>query len=164
VNELPLPAHGSAELLATYLRVRLVRNGRDVGFAAAVNQAHRLATGRLVLLLNSDVRFHPGALSAMVRFLADRPDAAGVSSFHLNPDGSFQQHYVQLPSFPAAVALVTSWRRTPWFRGALRTFQLRGQDFSRPRPLASGSCMLLRREALGPLPVPQLTSSPTDRR
>jgi GT2 family glycosyltransferase len=141
---------GSAELLAADPGVRLIRNSRNVGFAAAVNQAYRAATGELVLLLNSDVRFHPGALDTMVRFLRDRPDAAGVSPLYLNPDGTFQQHYVQLPSFAASLALFTMLRRVPGFRGALHRFEMRGQDFSRPRELASGSCLLLRAAVVSP--------------
>ncbi|NLU78542.1 glycosyltransferase family 2 protein [Micromonospora sp. HNM0581] len=140
----------SADLLAQWPRVRLIRNSRNVGFAAAVNQAYREARGELILLLNSDVAFHPGALSTMVAFLHDRPEVAGVSPLYLNPDGTFQQHYVQQPSFAAALALVTALRRVPGFRHALHTFQMRGEDFSRPRQLASGSCMLLRRCALAP--------------
>ncbi|GAB3933573.1 hypothetical protein GCM10027614_04760 [Micromonospora vulcania] len=115
-----------------------------------MNQAYRQATGQLILLLNSDVRFHPGALSRMIDHLRERPEAAGVSPLYLNPDGTFQQHYVRLPSFTATIALVTAWRKLPGFRQALHTFQMRGEDFSRPRRLASGSCMLLRRDVLEP--------------
>jgi GT2 family glycosyltransferase len=140
----------SAEMLARYPGVHLIRNESNVGFAAAVNQAYRQATGRLILLLNSDVRFHKGSLSTMAAFLRDRPGAAGVSPLCLNPDGSFQQHYIAQPSFAAALALVTVLRRVPGFRGALHTFRMLGQDFSRPRQLASGSCLLLRANALHP--------------
>ena len=141
---------GSADLLAADNRVRLIRNGHNTGFAAAVNQAYRAARGELILLLNSDVTLHEGALATMVDFLRDNPDAAGVSPLYLNPDGSFQQHYVQLPSLPAALALFTMLRRVPGFRGALHRFEMRGQDFSVPRELASASCLLLRRRALWP--------------
>ncbi|WFE53759.1 glycosyltransferase family 2 protein [Micromonospora sp. WMMD1155] len=140
---------GSADMLADQPRVRLIRNSHNTGFAAAVNQAYRRSTGQLVLLLNSDVRFHPGALSRMIDHLRERPDVAGVSPLYLNPDGTFQQHYVQQPSFAATIALVTALRRLPGFRQALHRFQMRGEDFSRPRQLASGSCMLLRRTVLG---------------
>lgn len=136
---------GSAELLAAHPRVRLIRNPRNVGFAPAVNQAFRASRGTLILLLNSDVRFHPGALDTLVQFLRDRPDAAGVSPLYLNPDGTFQQHYVREPSFLGALALFTSLRKLPGFRGALHRFEMRGEDFSKPRQLASGSCQLLRR-------------------
>ncbi|MEU0548419.1 glycosyltransferase family 2 protein [Micromonospora sp. NPDC005979] len=140
---------GSADMLCDQPRVRLIRNSHNTGFAAAVNQAYRRSTGPLVLLLNSDIRFHPGALGRMIDHLRERPDVAGVSPLYLNPDGTFQQHYVQQPSFVATIALVTALRRLPGFRQALNRFQMRGEDFSRPRRLASGSCMLLRRAVLG---------------
>ncbi|MFV2017271.1 glycosyltransferase family 2 protein [Micromonospora sp. LOL_023] len=139
---------GSAELLAGHPRVRLLRNEHNIGFAAAVNQAYRQSQGDLILLLNSDVLFHPGTLSTMVEHLHQHPEAAGVSPLYLNPDGTFQQHYVNLPSFAATIALVTALRKLPAFRQALHRFQMRGEDFSRPRLLASGSCMLLRRQVL----------------
>ncbi|WP_432826440.1 glycosyltransferase family 2 protein [Dactylosporangium sp. CA-092794] len=139
---------GSADLLAADPQVRLLRNDRNVGFAAAVNQAYRAATAPLVLLLNSDVRFHPGALDTMLDLLRDRPDIAGVSPLYLNPDGTFQQHYVQQPGLAAALGLVTVLWRLPGFRQARHRFEMRGEDFSRPRELASGSCMLLRRSIL----------------
>jgi GT2 family glycosyltransferase len=139
---------GSTELLAADDRVYLIRNDHNVGFAAAVNQAYRAATGDLILLLNSDVTLHEGALEIMVDFLRDHPDAAGVSPLYLNPNGTFQQHYVQLPSLAACLALFTALRRVPGFRGALRRFEMRGQDFSKPRELGSGSCQMLRRQAL----------------
>ena len=43
---------GSTEVLAAEDRVQLIRNDHNVGFAAAVNQAYRAATGELILLLN----------------------------------------------------------------------------------------------------------------
>jgi GT2 family glycosyltransferase len=140
---------GSADMLAAHPDVRLIRNPRNVGFAAAVNQAYRAANAELILVLNSDVRLRPGALRTMVSFLRDNQHAAGVSPLYLNPDGTFQQHYVQLPGLRAAVALFTGLRRLPQFRTALHRFEMRGEDFSQPRQLASGSCLLLRRTALG---------------
>lgn len=146
-------ADGSAELLAADGRVRLIRNDRNVGFAAAVNQAFREATGELILLLNSDVEMRPDALAIMVGFLGDRPDAAGVSPLYLNPDGTFQQHYVQFPSLAACLALWTALKRLGPFRRALDRFRMQGEDFSRPRELASASCVLVRTRVFGPGPV-----------
>lgn len=140
---------GSADLLAGDPRVHLITNRHNVGFAAAMNQARRQAGGDLLLLLNSDVQLHPGSLSTMVRFLREHPDAAGVSPRYLNPDGTFQQHYVQLPSLAACLALFTAFKKVPWFRDALHRFEMRGEDFSVPRELASGSCLLLRAEVVG---------------
>ncbi|GAA5027197.1 glycosyltransferase [Actinopolymorpha pittospori] len=143
---------GSAEMLADWPRVHLVRNEVNTGFAAAVNQAYARAGGAYVLLLNSDIQFRPGALSVLARFLHDHPDAAGVAPLYLNPDGTIQQHYMRLPSFPSALAAATALRWLPGFRQALNSYLMRGADFSRARPVEqpSASCLLLRRRDLDP--------------
>ncbi|GDY33551.1 glycosyltransferase [Gandjariella thermophila] len=142
---------GSADVLATYRDIVWIRNDTNVGFAAAVNQAYRHATGELILLLNSDICLGPGALTALVRFLRQRPDAAGVAPLYLNPDGTLQQHYMRLPTFRSALALGTVLRFLPGFHRAWRDHVLAGEEFSRPRPVPqpSVSCLLLRRGVLG---------------
>jgi GT2 family glycosyltransferase len=141
---------GSAEMLAADPRIRLIRNDRNLGFAAAVNQAYRAAAGELILILNSDIVFHENSLTTMVEFLHRNPDAAGVSPLYLNLDGTFQQHYVQLPEYAASLALFTVLHRVPGFRGALWRFQRRGLDHSQPCELSSASCLLLRSRVVGP--------------
>ncbi|MGP3924095.1 glycosyltransferase [Streptomyces sp. 8N616] len=143
---------GSAEMLAARDDVFLIRNPENRGFAAAVNQAYAGASGELILLLNSDVRLRPATLAALVRFLHDRREAAGVAPLYLNPDGTIQQHYLRLPTFTSALALATVLRKLPGFRGAMRRYLMAGEAFSRPRPVEqpSASCLLLRRSVLGP--------------
>jgi GT2 family glycosyltransferase len=71
--------------------VRLIENDTNVGFARANNQAAQIATGRYVLLLNSDTELHPGALQTMVTFLEEHPEAGAVGARLLNSDGSLQE-------------------------------------------------------------------------
>ncbi|GAA1880485.1 glycosyltransferase [Streptantibioticus ferralitis] len=141
---------GSAEMLAARDDVLLIRNAENRGFAAAVNQANARARGELVLLLNSDVRMRPGALAVLVRFLRDRPEAAGVAPLYLNPDGTIQQHYMRLPTFTSALALATGLRKMPGFRRAMRRYLMAEEDFTAPRQVEqpSASCLLLRRGVL----------------
>lgn len=144
-------ADGSVELLRARARVRLIENDRNVGFAAAVNQAFSLARSRLVLLLNSDIEFIPGSLDILVRFLRDRPEVAGVGPLYLNPDGSFQQHHYRLPTVPMLLASASApLRRLPPFGRSFRRYRMLDIDFSAPRPVEqpSASCLLLRREVL----------------
>ena len=61
---------GSGEVLERRDEITLIRNDRNLGFAAAVNQAYRRSTGEFVLLLNSDVELIPDAMSTMTRFLS----------------------------------------------------------------------------------------------
>ena len=52
-------------------RVTLVLNERNVGFAAAVNQGLRVATGRSIVILNDDVIVTPDWLTGLVHHLED---------------------------------------------------------------------------------------------
>ena len=92
---------GSAESLAHRSDIRFVANPENRGYAAAVNQAYALARGDLILLLNSDIRFTPGALATLVEFLEQHSEVAGVGPRYLNPDGSPQAHHYRLPTFTA---------------------------------------------------------------
>lgn len=144
-------ADGSVEMLRARHDIDLVQNGRNLGYAAAVNQAFAQARGRLVLLLNSDIEFVAGSLDALVRFLDRRPDVAGVGPLYLNPDGSFQQHHFRLPTVPALLANSSApLRRLPTLARSLERYRMLDVDFSTPQPVEqpSASCLLLRRGAL----------------
>ncbi len=130
---------GSIDMLAEYRDVVLIRNSANAGFAMAVNQAYAQANGEMILLLNSDVRFRRGALDALVRFLGDRPEAAGVAPLYLDSHGAVQQHYMRLPTFRSALALGTSLRLLPGFRKVWRAHVMEGEDFSIARPVPQSS-------------------------
>jgi GT2 family glycosyltransferase len=58
--------------------IRLIENASNLGFAAAVNQGARAATGRWLALLNPDAFAEPGWLAALVAAAGANP---GVHSF-----------------------------------------------------------------------------------
>ena len=81
-------ADGSVAMIeARHPEVTLVANLRNVGFAAATNQAARLAHGRYLLLLNPDTRVLPGAIERLVRFLDRHPEAGIVAPRNLDGAG-----------------------------------------------------------------------------
>lgn len=144
---------GSAAALAKRGDITLVRNDRNAGYAAAVNQAFRLSEGRFVLLLNSDVELLPGAFRALVTFLEDHPTLAGSAPLYVNPDRTPQPFHFRFPTFAVTLANGSALvRRLPGARRRLRSFQMLDDDFSRPRPVPqpSASCLLLRRSCLSP--------------
>ena len=103
-------ADGSADLVEReFPGVRLLRNTRNVGFAAANNQALRLAQGRYALLLNPDTVVLDGAIAATAEFM-DRTPGAGVATCKvLNEDRSFQTCYGE--SFPSIGFILTGGSR-----------------------------------------------------
>ena len=142
---------GSVELLRRLPDVILIENDENRGYAEAVNQAYARSTGRLVLLLNSDIEFRPGALSALLQFLDEHPRAAGVGPRYLNPDGSPQQHHFRLPTMSMLMASSSRvFRALPGFSGSLRRYRMDDDDFSCARQVEqpSASVLLLRRSAL----------------
>ena len=65
---------GSADIVAQkHPEVTLLRNERNLGFAAAVNQGVRASHGSWVLLLNPDMEARPGAVAALYRFAPGQP-------------------------------------------------------------------------------------------
>jgi GT2 family glycosyltransferase len=146
-------ADGTAEALASRTDIELLRNGENVGFAAAVNQAYRRARGEFVLLLNSDLELEPGGLEALVQFLRDRPDAAGAAPLYRNPDGSPQQFHFRLPTFAMLLANASALvRLLPGSKRLIRDHWMLDEAFDKPLPVPqpSASCLLLRRAFLTP--------------
>lgn len=92
--------NGSRDGSADYARragARVVAFARNRGFAAAVNAGLRLARGRHVLLLNSDVELTPEALSAGLTLLDAEPRVGVVGPALVHPDGRPQRSVHVLP-------------------------------------------------------------------
>jgi GT2 family glycosyltransferase len=63
-------ADGSVDWMAThYPAIRLLRNERNLGFAAACNQGAAAASGEALFFLNQDTRVQPGWLKTLVEGL-----------------------------------------------------------------------------------------------
>jgi GT2 family glycosyltransferase len=75
------------ELEAMFGGLRVIRNGSNVGYARANNQALALARGVYLLLLNPDVRLDPGALTSAVTFLERNPGVSILGARVLRPNG-----------------------------------------------------------------------------
>ncbi|RME69418.1 MAG: glycosyltransferase family 2 protein [Chloroflexi bacterium] len=153
---------GSAEMVRDqFPSVRLIASSRNLGFAGGNNAALRalgfgdpsLPGDRLpeaVLLLNPDTRVHPGALTAITGFLADRPRAGIVGARLVYGDGSFQhsafdfpglrQLAIELLPLPARLTETRLNGRYP------RAWYEQGRPFRIGHPL--GAAMTVRREAI----------------
>ncbi|OQA93458.1 MAG: N-acetylglucosaminyl-diphospho-decaprenol L-rhamnosyltransferase [Microgenomates group bacterium ADurb.Bin219] len=84
------------------IKLSLIENKENLGFAKAVNQGLRQFEGGVVLLLNSDTQVKPGALEKLLEFEKKvRPAIIGLKM--LNPDGSVQGSVFNLPTAKRAV-------------------------------------------------------------
>jgi len=112
---------GSPELISeAFPEVCLLPQCENLGFARAVNAALRVATGTLVLLLNSDTLVPPGALARCVSALEEDPGVDVLGCRLVGEDGRVQSSCGLFPSL-----------RTLWWQNAFSVvFRLLG-----PRPV-----------------------------
>lgn len=82
---------GSADFVAShYPDVRLIRNERNLGFAAGNNQGLRVGTGDVLVLLNQDTAVQAGWLKALVKAVVSDPTCGIAGGKALYPDGRIQ--------------------------------------------------------------------------
>jgi GT2 family glycosyltransferase len=141
---------GSPQMVAQrYPHVKLIANERNVGFAAANNQAIRQASGQFVLLLNPDAFVHPGAVPVLVQFMRSLPKAGFCGALLLNEDGTIQPSARRFPT-PGRF-LATRLRPLARLTGAPHGFDMHGQQPpSTPIPAdwTSGACLMVRSSAI----------------
>jgi GT2 family glycosyltransferase len=147
---------GSADMVAdTFPAVRLIRNTRNVGFAAANNQGFAIASGRHVLLLNSDTIVHGDVLKKSVEWLDMHPKVAAMGCRVLNTDGTVQNTCSMYPSLLNQILLTSGLSRLPWPR-FLGRYQMADwkRDVEREVEVISGCYLLVRKsviDEIGPL-------------
>jgi GT2 family glycosyltransferase len=138
---------GSADMVtAEFPSVHLIRNAKNMGFAAANNQALRIATGRHVMLLNSDTLVHGDVLPRTVAYLDTHPHVGVMGPRILNSDGTTQVSATAFPSLGmlrlqtlglTRFARFDRYRMTNWDRRDEREVEV-----------ISGCAMLIRKSAM----------------
>ena len=129
----------------------VIAQTRNTGFAAATNTGFTASRGEFVLLLNPDTLLHAGALEGLVGFLRENPAAGAAGPRILNPDGTLQRTGMSAPSLWNLVAdtlfLDRAFPRSRIFGRHRRLYD--DPDVSAEVEYLQGSCLLLRRTAIG---------------
>jgi GT2 family glycosyltransferase len=142
---------GSAAMVrAEFPTVKLIENAQNRGFAAANNQALRLASGRYTLLLNPDTLIVDDAISQCVRYADLHPDVGVVGCQVLENENRISN---------TGFAFPTPWNVFLALSGLSRAFprsRIFGQpdlgwwkrDSEQDLDVIPGMFMLVRREAI----------------
>jgi hypothetical protein len=132
--------------------VRLIRNPRNLGFAAANNLGIRASSGAFVLLLNSDTIVPAGAVDRLVAALERHPGAAVAGPRLVDADGAPELSFGRVLSpwneLRQRVLGALYRRRVP----AVRRWVARWVTSEHWPDWVSGACLLVRRgdaEAVG---------------
>lgn len=97
-------ADGSADMVAArFPWITLVRNAQNDGYAIGNNLGAEHATGRYLLLLNSDTAVGPGVLTFLVDFLEQHPEHGACAPRLVCEDGTIQRSCKTFPDLWTAV-------------------------------------------------------------
>ncbi len=147
---------GSLAHLDTFLadkRLSIIRNERNLGFAAACNVGAKVSGADALLFLNPDCVLMAGALRGMMDALLSDAATGMVGGFLCNPDGSEQPGGRRVFPTPrrAFIRAFGLSRLSGLFPNFCADFLLHREPLP-AEPVAveaiSGACMLVKRKAL----------------
>jgi GT2 family glycosyltransferase len=122
------------------LPFKIATLNRNAGYSTANNLAVELTTGRLLVLLNSDVLpAGPGWLGRMAQFYDATPEIGALGPKLLYEDDSIQHAGMYFKRDPAT----GYWENQHYFKGFSRSLPAAG--VSRPVPAVTGACLMVER-------------------
>jgi N-acetylglucosaminyl-diphospho-decaprenol L-rhamnosyltransferase len=137
------------EAVAAHPEVRLIRNAENAGFARAVNQGIRATAAPYILLLNPDAEILSGTLAGFMKVAREHPRAGAIGPVVRDPDGGIYPSARKVPTLGEALGHSFLGLFRPENRFS-RAYTMAEWDHRSERSVewVSGSCMLIRREAL----------------
>jgi N-acetylglucosaminyl-diphospho-decaprenol L-rhamnosyltransferase len=131
--------------------VRLLRTGRNLGFARAVNRGLAAASGETVVLVNPDSVVEATFFGQMEKFLDEHPSVGIVGPKILDSDGKVQLSARREVTVISGLLGRTSFLTRLFPKSSLVKSQFPaavGSDTPTPVDWVSGACMAIRRETL----------------
>lgn len=125
-----------------------IPNPENRGFAAAVNQGMRRATGDYVLLLNPDTVLPPTTLATMVAHM-DRDTTVGIGSCIIRyPDGTLQESIRRFPTLRDQLVVLLKLPHV--FPGLVDRYMMRDVRQTDTQDVDSimGAFMMIRRDVM----------------
>lgn len=127
----------------------LIENRQNLGFAAAVNQGFRQATGKYLLILNSDTIILDRAIDKEVDFLETHSEVGVVGCQLKNPDQTIQASGGYLPNLAKVFFWMSFLDDLPVLKKILKPYHVQDKNFySRQQELdwVTGAFFATRRE------------------
>jgi N-acetylglucosaminyl-diphospho-decaprenol L-rhamnosyltransferase len=141
-------ADGSVDTVVDLDGVTLIRNRRNRGLAAALNQGALAATGDPIIFLNPDATFSAGGVQRLCEAIERRPRAGAVVPRVRFTDGEVQTTAGELPSLREALAgRQRQWRGAKWGNPSGFCWDGWAHDEERQVGRAGDVCFAVRREA-----------------
>lgn len=134
-------------LLKEFPQVKLIRSGKNRGFAGGQNLALKKIKSDFVLLLNPDTKVSKGVIDEMVNFMNEYKSCGIASCKLVYPDGTLQPNGGDLPvGFP-----LISWLLNLEIFGSLPNFHRLDENYyrhDREVGWVAGTFMMIKKETL----------------
>jgi GT2 family glycosyltransferase len=142
---------GSADMVAQeFSAVQLIRSNVNLGFAAGNNRAFPLATGRYIVLLNSDAFLRKDALRRSIDYMDADPQIGLGGARLVDADGSWQASARMFPSplndFLSLSGLAAKFPKSKFFGRQNRTWADQNQPID--TDWVPGAYSIIRRTTL----------------
>lgn len=141
--------HSVENVKTRFPQAVLIENPSNVGFAAANNQAMKIARGNMFLLLNSDTVILGSVIQDSVQYLRDHPQVGAMGCRVLNADRSLQMTSGGFPTLTRMFFQLTGLSRLKW-PAVFDSYQLRHwtRDTVREIEVITGCFLMVRREVV----------------
>lgn len=150
---------GSIEAIKSlFPQVKIIENSQNLGFAKANNQGMEIASGRYVLLLNSDTIVLDKALPKMVTWMDSHPDVGVTGCQLLNDDKTIQPTGGYFPTLGRVFAWMFFVDDLPILRNIIGPYHFRNQNISidqtaifsmdHEQDWVTGAFMMVRKEVI----------------
>lgn len=106
---------GSKEMLSTYEGIKYIQSGTNLGFGKANNLAYTYATGKYILLLNSDTYLLNNAIKLFVDEFEKLDDSVGCIGCRLkDSNGDYNRSFGIIPDLKGAVKTALGFYLKPF--------------------------------------------------
>lgn len=133
-----------------FLQVAVIANQENRGFAAANNQAIKIAKGEYLFLLNPDTIVHKNSLDNLIRALDEKHDAGACGPRLIDENNAFCPSIGYIPTFRSLLYSKTFFRLLGIFRGHYKKLTANNFDYNKQNEVEqlSGAALMVRRSVM----------------
>jgi len=142
---------GSTELIKEmFPQVKLIASNENLGHHRGNNLGIKNASGRYILILNTDIAVMDDAFDKIYKFMEAHPEVALVGPRLRNPDGSIQMSCMRFPSTFVPIYRRTFLGRLPSVQRKIDEYLMADFDHQSTRPVdwILGACEMVRGSAI----------------
>jgi len=136
-------------LRSDFPEITVIKNTTNLGLAAGVNTALKIAKGTYYLVLNPDMIALPGSVQKLVTFMDKNPNVGIAGGKLLSPNGKLQFSCYRFYTIMTIVYRRTFLGKTQAGKQAIRDFLMKDFDHTGEKDVdwLMGACLIVRKKA-----------------